>query len=197
MSSTQLDDQQDKIRLGLIVGTTRPGRLSAPISQWLLTHLENDGRFDVTVLDLAEINLPLFDEPHHPRLQRYEHDHTKAWSQQVAAQDAFIFMTAEYNHSIPASLKNAIDYLSVEWGNKPASIVSYGGISAGIRAAEHLQSVLGALGMKITPNAVTIPFHFQRIDEAGFHATDIENQSATNALNDLAEWDRTLRPLRG
>lgn len=191
------DTQQDKIRLGLIIGTTRPGRLSEPISRWLLTHLENDDRFDVTVLDLAEINLPLFDEPHHPRMQRYEHEHTKAWSRQIAAQDAFIFMTAEYNNSFPAALKNALDYLSLEWQNKPASVVSYGGISAGIRAAEHLKPVLGALGMKLTPNSVMIPFHFQRIDDAGFHATEIEDASVRNALNDLADWHRTLRPLRG
>lgn len=187
----------EKINLGLVIGTTRPGRLAEPISRWLLTHLEADDRFEVTVLDLAEINLPLMDEPNHPRMQSYQHEHTKAWSRQVAAQDAFIFLTGEYNHSIPAPLKNAIDYLAVEWGNKPVAIATYGGISAGIRAAEHLLNVVVALGMKPTPNSVMIPFHFQRIDADGFHATEIEDQSVKAALNDIASWDRTLRPLRG
>lgn len=189
------DTQQDKIRLGLIIGTTRPGRHSDPISRWLIDHISNDERFELTVLDLAEINLPLFDEPHHPRLQRYEHEHTKAWSRQIAAQDAFIFITAEYNHSIPAALKNAIDFLSVEWRNKPATIVSYGGVSAGIRAAEHLKLILTALGIQLTANSVMIPFHFQRVDEDGFHATEIEDLSVKNALNDLATWHDVLRPL--
>lgn len=191
------DNQQDsKIHLGLVIGTTRQGRHSEPISRWLLSHLDRDNRFEVTVLDLAEINLPLMDERNHPRMRAYEHEHTKAWSRQIDALDAFIFLTAEYNHSIPAPLKNAIDYLAEEWSNKPVTIVSYGGISAGIRAAEHLQNVVVALNMKPTPSAVTLPFHFTRVDDDGFHATDIENKSVAAALDDLAYWDGVLRRLR-
>nr|WP_120491824.1 NAD(P)H-dependent oxidoreductase [Corynebacterium lactis] len=192
------DQQPDqKIRLGIVIGTTRPGRHSDPISKWVLGHLDGDERFEVTVLDLADIRLPLMDEVNHPRMQHYEHDHTKAWSKQIDSQDAFIFITAEYNHSIPAPLKNAIDYLALEWQNKPVTIVSYGGVSAGIRAAEHLQNVVVALGMKPTPNSVMLPFHFKRIDNEGFHPTEIEDFSVVSALNDLVTWDRALRPLRG
>ena len=186
----------DKVRIGVVIGTTRASRNSKAISNWVLSHIEADERFEATVLDLAEINLPLFDEANHPRMQRYEHEHTKAWSQQVAAQDAFVFVTAEYNHSIPAALKNALDYLFVEWSNKPAVILSYGGISAGIRAAEHLKAVVSNLGMHATANAIMLPFPFSRIDGDNFPGNDIENDSEGRALDEVVKWDGVLRPLR-
>jgi hypothetical protein len=82
-----------------------------------------------TPIDLAEVGLPLLDEPNHPRLQQYSHQHTKDWSAAVSRADAFVLVTPEYNHSFPASLKNALDHLVRDRADKPAGIVSYGGVS--------------------------------------------------------------------
>jgi len=97
-------------RLTIVIASTRPGRAGRPIAEWFADRARTHGAFDVHVADLAEIALPLLDEPHHPRLRRYEHQHTKDWSATVEASDAFVFVTAEYNHGYPAALKNAVDY---------------------------------------------------------------------------------------
>ena len=88
--------------------------------------------FDVQMIDLKQVNLPLLDEPNHPRLQKYEHDHTKAWSADQNS-DAFVFVTPEYNYGPSPALLNALDYLYNEWNYKAAAFVSYGGSSGGLR----------------------------------------------------------------
>src|SRR3954454_11360771 len=106
-------------KLLVIVASTRPGRIGLPIGQWFCERVRSHGAFEVDFADLGEINLPLFDEPLHPRLRQYTHQHTKAWSARVEAADAFVIVTPEYNHSFPAPIKNAIDYLNHEWQHKP------------------------------------------------------------------------------
>ena len=104
--------------LQVIVASTRPGRKGIAVAEWVQQVARLHGCFDVELVDLAEINLPVFDEPHHPRLQQYTKPHTKQWSETVERADAFVFVFPEYNHSFPASLKNALDFLSVEWADK-------------------------------------------------------------------------------
>ena len=101
--------------LTIVIASTRPGRAGLPIAQWFIARARDHGGFDVVVADLAELRLPLLDEPSHPRLRQYTHQHTKDWSATVERSDAFVFVTAEYNHGYPAPLKNAIDYLHFEW----------------------------------------------------------------------------------
>ena len=113
------------------------------------------------------MGLPLFDEPKHPRLQQYAHQHTKDWSASVSRADAFVFVTPEYNHSFPASLKNALDYLSMEWADKPVGLASYGGVSAGLRAATALKPILAALRMVPVVEAVSVPFFTEHIGAGG------------------------------
>ena len=134
-------------RLTIIIGSTRPGRAGLPIATWFADRARSHGGFDVAVVDLAELDLPLLDEPEHPRLRRYVHEHTKAWSACVDAADAVVMVTPEYNHGYPAALKNAIDYLHEEWQDKPVAFVSYGGISAGTRAVQQLKQVVTTLKM--------------------------------------------------
>ena len=116
-------------RLLVVIGSTRPGRIGLPIARWFAERARGDGRFDVEVADLAEIGLPLMDEPHHPRLRQYVHEHTLRWSATVAAADAVVFVTPEYNYGLTAPVKNAIDYLHHEWRYKAAGFVSYGGVA--------------------------------------------------------------------
>jgi NAD(P)H-dependent FMN reductase len=151
----------------------------------------------VTVADLAEENLPFLDEPHHPRLRNYQHDHTKRWSEQVAAADAVVFVIPEYNYGLGAPLKNAIDYLHHEWHYKAASVVSYGGVSAGLRAAMALHAVSYAMKLFMIPEAVNIPFVRNFLGEDGqIHPNDVMTGAATAMLDELQKVAATLKPLR-
>ena len=105
--------------LQVIIGSTRPGRVGPAVADWIIERARARGDFEVVVTDLAELNLPMFDEPNHPRLRQYVHQHTKDWSAIVEASDAFIFVIPEYNYGFNAATKNAIDYLNQEWLNKP------------------------------------------------------------------------------
>jgi NAD(P)H-dependent FMN reductase len=184
-------------RLTIIIGSTRPGRAGLPIATWFADRARSHGGFDVTVADLAEIGLPLLDEPHHPRLRQYLHEHTKNWSAAVEASEAFVFVTPEYNYGYPAPLKNAIDYLHDEWRDKPVGFVSYGGVSAGTRAVQQLKQVVTTLRMVPVVEAVSIPFHPQFMGEDGrVQANDIMEQAAGAMLDELVRVEGALRPLR-
>ena len=124
------------MKLNVIACSTRPGRIGLPIAQWMHDHAVANGKFESQLIDLAAVGLPLYDEAKHPSLRQYEHDHTKRWSAVVEAADAFVFVTPEYNHGPPPALVNAISYVYKEWNYKPAALVSYGGVSGGLRAAQ-------------------------------------------------------------
>jgi NAD(P)H-dependent FMN reductase len=181
----------------IVIGSTRPGRIGASVGAWFAERARRVGGFDVRIADLAELALPFLDEAAHPRLQRYEHAHTRAWSAIVAAADAVAFVTPEYNHSFPAPLKNALDMLAVEWRGKPAGIVSYGGVSAGLRAAAQLKPVLSALQMIPTPGGVPIPMVGQKMQDGVLIATDVMNDSADALVRELAKFQAVTVGLRG
>jgi NAD(P)H-dependent FMN reductase len=183
--------------LTIIMGSTRPGRAGAPIAQWFAARAKDHGGFDVNVVDLAELGLPLLDEPNHPRLRQYTQQHTKDWSAIADAADAFVFVTPEYNYGYPASLKNAIDYLHQEWQHKPVGFVSYGGVAAGTRAVQQLKQVVTTLRMLPVFDSVNIPFHTQFLSPDGvFHANEVLDQAAGAMLDELVRTEAALRPLR-
>src|SRR5664279_4125806 len=148
----------DPLNLTVIIVSTRPTRVGLPIGRWFTDVAKAYGHFAVSVADLKEINLPVFDEPKHPRLGEYEHAHTKAWSAIVGAADAFVFVTPEYNYAAPPSLVHAVDYLHREWAYKPAGFVSYGGLAGGTRAVQVAKQVITSLKVMPIPEAVAIPF---------------------------------------
>jgi NAD(P)H-dependent FMN reductase len=183
--------------LRIIIGSTRPGRVGPSIAAWIAERAIEHGGFDVQVTDLAELNLPMLDEPNHPRLRQYTHQHTRNWSAVVDASDAFIFVTPEYNYAFNAALKNAIDYLFHEWHNKAAGIVSYGGVAAGTRATQMLKQVVTALKIMPVPEAVNIPFVAQHLDEdRRFKSTELIDASATAMLDEVLRWTESLALLR-
>jgi NAD(P)H-dependent FMN reductase len=183
--------------LTIIIGSTRPGRAGLPIATWFAERARAHGGFDVSLVDLAVIDLPMYDEPDHPRLRRYRNRHTKDWSAIIDAADAFAFVTPEYNHGYPASIKNAIDYLHEEWSCKPVGFVSYGGVSAGTRAVQQLMQVICAVGMRPVEAAVHIPFHTQFFDEERrLQANEIMEVAAVAMLDDLVRTEAVVRPLR-
>jgi NAD(P)H-dependent FMN reductase len=184
-------------RLLVVIASTRPGRAGRPIGDWFAERAGAHGAFEVEVVDLAQLDLPFLDEPHHPRLRRYTHAHTKAWSATVERGDAFVFVTPEYNHGFPAPLKNAIDFLCHEWARKPVGFVSYGGVAAGTRAVKMLQAVVSAVKMVPVMDAVSIPFIVEFFDDAGhLHPTEIMERSAATMLDEVARLEAALRPLR-
>ena len=183
--------------LQIIIASTRPGRVGLPVADWFAARASAHGGFDLDVADLAELDLPMMDEPNHPRLQRYEHQHTKDWSARVSAADAFVMITPEYNHSYNAPLKNAIDFLHKEWEYKPVGFVSYGGIAAGTRALQALKPVVSVLKMTPVIEAVNIPFVRQFVnDEEVFEPNDVLEQAADVMLDELVKVEAALRPLR-
>jgi NAD(P)H-dependent FMN reductase len=183
--------------LTIIIASTRPGRAGLPIATWFAERARAHGDFDVSVADLAAVDLPMMDEPYHPRLRRYVNRHTRDWSATVDAADAFVFVTPEYNHGYPASLKNAIDYLHEEWACKPVGFVSYGGVAAGTRAVQQLKQVVAAVRMAPVEDAVYIPFHTQFFDgESRLQANEIMEQAAVTMLDELARTEAVVRPLR-
>lgn len=182
--------------LTVIIGSIRPGRAGLPIGNWFADRARQHGGFDVEVADLAQIGLPLFDEPHHPRLRTYLHDHTKEWSALIDRSDAVVFVTPEYNYGYPATVKNAIDYLHDEWTNKPVGFVSYGGVSAGTRAVQQLKQVLTALKMVPVVESVSIPFHAQFLEDGRVQASEVMEQAAKSMLDELVRLDGALRVLQ-
>ena len=149
------------------------------------------------VVDLAEFKLPLLDEPNHPRLRQYTNPHTHEWSEKVDGADAFVFVTPEYNHGYPASLKNAIDYLHHEWRNKPVGFVSYGGVAAGTRSVEQLQQVVTAVKLYPLIEQVNIPFYQQFIDDVRRGPRQRCHGAGRGTLLDqLVRMEAVLRPLR-
>jgi NAD(P)H-dependent FMN reductase len=137
------------------------------------------------------------DEPNHPRLRQYVHQHTRDWSAIVDRADAFVFVMPEYNFGFNAPLKNAIDYLHHEWQYKPVGFVSYGGVSAGTRAVQMIKQVVTTLKMTPLPEAVSIPFVTQFIDDEGrVQANEVMETSARALLDELQRYIHALAPLR-
>ncbi len=133
--------------LKIILASTRPGSPAPAIGSWIAAHAQSASFGRVEILDLAEINLPFLDEPEHPRLGRYTHPHTFAWSRAIDDADALIIVSPEYNGGFPAPLKNALDFLHAEWRNKALGMVTYsGGPSGGAGAAAMVAPGDGRLG---------------------------------------------------
>jgi NAD(P)H-dependent FMN reductase len=184
------------VRLLVVIASTRPGRVGKPVADWFMAQAREHGGFEVEVADLAELQLPLLDEPYHPRLQRYEHDHTLRWSAMVGAADAIVFVMPEYNHSFNAALKNAIDYLHVEWNYKPVGFVSYGGVAGGQRAVGQLKPVLGAVRATPVYDSVLIPWVATMIDDGVFRPSEPVAESVRPMLDELVKLARAHESLR-
>ncbi len=195
MTETQTNPDQD-IDLLIVIASTRPGRVGLPVGEWITGIAEAHGGFNVRVADLATINLPFMNEPVHPVKKQYMFDHTKAWSETVEAAGAFIFVMPEYNHSLTAPLKNAIDYLSQEWGYKPVGFVSYGGVSGGLRAVQQVKQAAAALKMTAVSEAVTIPSVATLVHDGVFAPEQRTIDAANTMLGQLRRWALALEPMR-
>lgn len=185
------------INLKIITSTVRPGRKGPLVAEWITKLAKQNSHFNVELLDLAEINLPMMNEANHPAIKKYEHEHTKRWSSKIEEADAFIFVTAEYDYNYPAPLRNALEYLYHEWSYKAAGVVSYGGISAGTRALNSLKNDLATFKIVPLTEAVNFPFFQQNInDENEFNANEAAHRSAEVMLTQIIRWTKGLRIIK-
>lgn len=183
------------VKIAVVVGSTRPGRRSKQVADWVLARATSRGGADFEMLDLADYDLPLLDEPLPPSLGNYQHEHTKSWAATIARFDGFIFVTAEYNHSVPGVLKNALDYLYEEWNNKAAGFVSYGS-AGGVRAAENLRLIAGELQMADVRAQVALPFATDFENFTTFTPSNAAEEALEPLLQQLIAWATALRTLR-
>lgn len=185
------------LKLKVVTASTRPGRIGPIISNWVAGQASAHGKFEVEILDLDTFELPLLDEPNHPAMQNYTQDHTRALSAAVADADAFVFVTPEYNGFPPAAVINALQALVVEWNRKVAGVVSYGGISGGLRSAQELRMLLSNMGIMPLKQAVPMPMVFGDLTEDGTLTPNAEVAKGTaGMLDELHAWAGALKTIR-
>jgi NAD(P)H-dependent FMN reductase len=184
------------LNVAVIAGSTRPGRRSQGVARWVLEHARarEDG-VTFELIDLAAQALPVFDEPLPPAYGQYEQPHTRRWAQTIARFDAFVFVTPEYNRSVPGVLKNAIDFLYREWHDKAAGFVSYGMDAGGARASEHLRLILGELQVADVRRTVALSLA-DDFDDTAFAPLPHRAGELDLLLEQLLRWGGALRSLR-
>ena len=185
------------LRLHTVICSTRPGRVGPSVASWFHDFANRHGAFDSVLIDLADFNLPLLDEPHVPALHRYEKEHTKAWAASVAAADAFAFVTPEYNYGPPPSFVNALNFVYHEWNYKPCGFVGYGGVSGGLRAIQLEKQLVTTLKMMPMAEAVSVPLVTTMLDEnRALKVNDVMATAAGRLLTELHRWAVALKPMR-
>jgi NAD(P)H-dependent FMN reductase len=178
-----------KLNIGIILGSTREGRVSPQVGAWVKEIADKRGDANYTIIDIADYKLPLLGEA------GADTSGAAAWSEVIAAQDGFVFIVQEYNHSITGALKNALDYLREEWNNKAAGIVSYGSVG-GARAAEHLRGILGELlvaDVRVHP-ALSLFTDFE--NGTDFKPKAVQEDSLNQMLDQLIPWSKALFTIR-
>ena len=187
---------QTATRIGIVLGSTRPGRNGQAVADWVHKIAGQRGDATFEVLDLLDFGLPHLDEAMPPSLGQYANEHTKRWAAAVARFDGFIFVTPEYNHSTSGALKNAIDYLYAEWNNKAAGFVSYGA-NGGTRAVEHLRLVMGELQVADVRNQVALSLMTDFRNFSEFVPNDHQVPALETLIDQVIAWSKALAPLRG
>jgi NAD(P)H-dependent FMN reductase len=183
------------LEVGIILGSTRPGRNGEAVSQWTYETANKRSDADFELIDIRDFNLPLLDEPIPPSMGQYTKEHTKIWSAKIDLFDAYVFVTAEYNHGIPGALKNAIDFLFKEWNNKVAGFVSYGG-TGGVRAVEQLRLVMAELKVATVRTQVQLSLHTDFENFTKFKPAPFQEKTANTMLDEVIAWGGALKALR-
>jgi NAD(P)H-dependent FMN reductase len=183
------------VRIAVVLASTRPGRLGEAVALWVLEQARRHGGPDVELVDLQEVGLPLLDEPVVPMIATGDHEHTRRWSEIVARFDGYVFVTPEYNHGVPAALKNALDYLYAEWNDKAAAFVSYGS-DGGSRAVAQLRQVMAPLKLADVAAQVTLNLATDFVDYSEFKPQAYQELRLREVLDQVAAWAEALRSLR-
>lgn len=183
------------IKIAIIIGSTRPGRKADTVARWVHQIAKQRGGAEYELVDIQDFNLPLLDEPVPPSMHQYSKPHTKAWAAKIAAFDAFVFVTPEYNHGPSGALKNAIDYLYAEWNNKAAGFVSYGS-AGGSRAVEQLRLVMGELQVADVRAQVMLSLFTDFENFTTFKPAAHHEKSVNAMLDQVIAWGGAMKSLR-
>ena len=192
------------INIAIVVASTRPGRRGDQVARWVheqaTARTPPEADVEYAVVDLAEVGLPLLDEPVPAAIGDYRNSHTRRWADLIASFDGFIFVTPEYNHGVPAALKNAIDYLFTEWHDKAAAFVSYG-LNGGVRAVEQLRMTLAEVKVAGVRSQVALglftDFTITHMSEPGTFTPATHHLSVLERmLEELTDWSQALATLR-
>jgi NAD(P)H-dependent FMN reductase len=183
------------LKIAIILGSTRPNRVGAIVAQWVngLASKRTDAEFEL--VDVAELDLPLLDEELPPAVGNYARRHTQDWAAKVASFDAFVVVTPEYNHSVPAGLKNALDFVYAEWANKAAGFVSYGA-AGGIRPVEHLRLIMAELQVATVRTQLTLNSYTDFENFYNFQPTGQHEETLNTVLDQVVSWGTALRAVR-
>jgi NAD(P)H-dependent FMN reductase len=182
-------------RIGVILGSTRPGRRGETVAHWVMEHAAKRDDADFELIDLADYPLPHLDEPLPPSMGQYQNAHTQQWAGTISQYDGFLMVTPEYNHSTSGVLKNAIDYLYAEWNNKAVGFVSYGAVG-GARAAEHLRLIAGELQMADVRTQVALSMFTDFVNFTELAPGDYQVQALGRLFDEVVAWSTALAPLR-
>jgi NAD(P)H-dependent FMN reductase len=181
------------VKIGIIIGSTRPTRVGKTVADWFHAQIKDTADVEFGMIDLLEEDLPFLSEPESPSTGNYTQEKTKNWSAKISGYDGFIFVTPEYNHAYPASLKNAIDTLFHEWDKKPAAFVGYGGLGGG-RAIEQLIPVVARVGMvPLATTTFNVLNVWTAIDENGNVKQESTMGHPEKLVENLVWWARTLK----
>jgi NAD(P)H-dependent FMN reductase len=183
------------IKVGIILGSTRPGRNGEAVAKWVLEQSKKRKDADYELVDIKDFDLPLLDEPVPPSMGQYKNDHTKKWAAKVASFDAYVFVTPEYNHGPSGALKNAIDYVYAEWNNKAAGFVGYGS-AGGVRAVEHLRQVMGELQIADVRSQVSLSLMTDFENYSVFKPNPFHETTLKSMLDQLIAWGTALKTIR-
>jgi NAD(P)H-dependent FMN reductase len=183
------------LKVGIIVGSTRPGRNAVAVAKWVHNILKNRKDAEFEIVDIEDYKLPLLDEPVPPMMNQYSKAHTKQWAAKIGSLDAFIFVTPEYNHGISGALKNAIDYLFLEWNNKVAGFVGYGS-AGGVRAVESLRLVMGEIKIADVRAQVMLSLYTDFENFSTFKPHEKHDKQVHAVADEVVVWGEAFRRMR-
>lgn len=185
------------MKIGIVVGSTRPGRKAEAVAKWVHEIAQKRGDAAYEIVDIATFGLPLLDEPAPPSMgKNYTKDHTKAWSKKIDELDGFVFVTPEYNHSTSGALKNAIDYLYLEWNDKACGFVGYGSVN-GARAIEHLRGIASELQLAHVRAQVGLSLFTDFENFSTFKPGAHHEKTVGAMLDQLVKWTKAMKTTRG
>jgi NAD(P)H-dependent FMN reductase len=176
-----------KLKIGIILGSTRQGRVSPQVGEWVKGIADKRGDADYEIVDIADFNLPFLGEADAPGIG--------AWNEKLASLDGFVFIVQEYNHSITGALKNALDLAREAWNNKAAGIVSYGS-TGGARAAEHLRGIMGELSIADVRVHPTLSLFTDFENGSVFKPAELHLDNVNAMLDQVNAWSGALKTIR-
>lgn len=183
------------LKIGIVTGSTRPGRVNLQVAEWVKQIADKRSDVSFEIVDIADYQLPLYDEAVPAAYGQYAHEHTKKWAAKIGSLDGFIFVTPEYNHSFSPALKNAIDFIYGEWNNKAAGFVSYGS-GGGIRAVEQLRQIMSEIQIADVRAQVFMSLFSDFENFSVFKPDPRHEASLETVLDQVISWSKALKAVR-